>query len=90
MRYVKIYKTYLKINIKKTIVEELKLQNHIEHLWKDPKHNPLHFERAYLAHFPLDCNICTNLDMPGGGLQNCFKFQKEPTMDKRVIMIQYP
>jgi hypothetical protein len=57
MRYVKIYKTYLKINIKKTIVEELKLQNHIEHLWKDPKHNPLHFERAYLAHFPLDWSV---------------------------------
>jgi len=22
-------------------------------LTKKPKHNPLHFERAYLAHFPL-------------------------------------
>ncbi len=42
---------------KKEKVEELKLQNHIEHLWKNPKHNPLHFERAYLAHFPLDCNM---------------------------------
>jgi hypothetical protein len=27
--------------------------------------------------------------MPGGGLQNCLKFQKEHTMDKKVIMIQY-
>jgi hypothetical protein len=46
IRYLKIYKTYLKWKVKKTIVEKLKLQNHIEHLWKNPKHNPLHFERA--------------------------------------------
>jgi hypothetical protein len=42
---------------KKKIVEKLKLQNHTKHLWKNPKHNPLHFERTYLVHFPLDCNI---------------------------------
>jgi hypothetical protein len=24
---------------------------------KQPKHNPLHFEMAYLAHFPLDWNV---------------------------------
>jgi hypothetical protein len=41
----------------KKIVEDLKLQNHIEQLWKKPKHNPLHFERAYLAHLPSDWNI---------------------------------
>ncbi len=66
-----------------------KASNHTEHLWKNPKHNPLHFERAYLAHFPLDCKYLTYLDMLGGGLQNCFNFQKEQTMDKRAIMIQY-
>jgi hypothetical protein len=54
---LKIYKTCLKWKIKKTIVEKRKLQNHIEHLWKNPKHNPVHFERAYLVHFPLDCNM---------------------------------
>jgi hypothetical protein len=89
MHYLKIYKTCLKWKIKKIIVEELKLQNHIGHLWKNPKHNPLHFKRAYLAHFPLDCSVFIDLDMLGGGLQNFFKFQKEQTMDKRVIMIQY-
>jgi hypothetical protein len=57
MQYLKIYKICLKWKIKKIIVEQLKLQNHIEHLWKNPKHNPLHFKRAYLAHFPLDCSI---------------------------------
>jgi hypothetical protein len=35
MCYLKIC---LKWKVKKTIVEELKLQNHIEHLWKNPKH----------------------------------------------------
>ncbi len=30
-----------------------------------------------------------DLDMPGGGLKNCFEFQKEQTMDKKIIMIQY-
>jgi hypothetical protein len=57
MCYFKIYKTCLKWKVKKIIIEELKLQNHIEHLWKNPKHNPLHFERAYFTHFPLDYNI---------------------------------
>ncbi len=31
----------------------------------------------------------TDLDMLGGGLQNCLKFQNEQTMDKKVIMVQY-
>ncbi len=44
MRYLKIYKTCLKWKVKKTIVEELKLQNHNEHLWKYPKHNPLNLK----------------------------------------------
>jgi hypothetical protein len=57
MRYLKIYKTCLKWKVKNTTIEKLKLQNHIEHLWKNLKHNPLHFEKAYLAHFPLDYNI---------------------------------
>ncbi len=57
MHYLKIYKTYSKWKVKKIIVEKLKLQNHIKHLWKNPKHNPLYFERAYPAHFPLDYNI---------------------------------
>ncbi len=56
---------------------------------KKSKAQPLHFEREYLAHFPLDCSIFIDLDTPSGALQNCFKFQKELTMDKRVIMIQY-
>jgi hypothetical protein len=42
---------------KKTIVEKLTLQNHVEHLWKNLKHNPLHFERAYFIHFPLDYSV---------------------------------
>jgi hypothetical protein len=74
--YLKIYKNILKWKIRKKLVEELKFQNHTKHLWKNPKHNPLHFEKAYLAHFPLDCNFFTYLDMLGGGLQNCLKFQK--------------
>jgi hypothetical protein len=57
MRYLKIYKTCLKWIIIKKIVEEFKLQNHTEYLWKNPKHNPLHFERAYIAHLPLDCSV---------------------------------
>jgi hypothetical protein len=57
MHYLKIYKTCWKWKIKKTIVEELKLQNHTKHFWKNPKHNPLHFERAYLVRFPLNCNV---------------------------------
>ncbi len=89
MCYLKIHKTYLKWKIKKIIVEELKLQNHIGHLWKNPKHNPLHFKRAYLAHFPLDCNFFYRFGYIRWRLQNWFKFQKEKTMDKRVIMIQY-
>jgi hypothetical protein len=40
-----------KVKNKNRIVEELKLQNHTEHLWKNPKHNPPHFEKAYLVHF---------------------------------------
>jgi hypothetical protein len=55
--YFKIYKTCLKWKVKITIVEELKVQNHTKHLWKNPKHNPLHFEKAYLVHFPWDCSI---------------------------------
>jgi hypothetical protein len=46
-----------KVKSKKTIVEELKFQNHIEHWWKNPKHNPLHFETTNLVHFPLDYNV---------------------------------
>jgi hypothetical protein len=65
MCYFKIYKTCLK---KKFVFEKLKFQNHTKHLWKKPKHNPLHFERAYLAHFPLDWNFFTDLDALGGGL----------------------
>jgi hypothetical protein len=42
---------------KNTIIEELKLQNHTKHLRKKSKYNPFHFERAYFAHFPLDCSI---------------------------------
>jgi hypothetical protein len=57
MCYLKIYKTCLKWKFKKAIVEKLKLQNHTKHLWKNPKHNPIHFERAYLAQFPLDYSI---------------------------------
>ncbi len=58
MRYFKICKTCLKWKVsKKIIVEELKLQNHTEHLWKNSKHNPLHFERAYFVHFQLNCSI---------------------------------
>jgi hypothetical protein len=57
MHYYKIYKTCFKWKVKKKKVEKLKLQNHPEHLWKNPKHNPLHFERAYFIHFPLDYNI---------------------------------
>jgi hypothetical protein len=87
MHYLKIYKTCLKWKIKNTIVEKLKLQIHSEHLWKNPKHDPFHFERAYLVHFPGA--VFTDLDTSSGGLQNCYKFQKEQTMDKRVIMIQY-
>jgi hypothetical protein len=51
------YINFFKIKIFKNIVEELKLQNHVEHLWKNPKHSPLDFDKAYLAHFPLDCSI---------------------------------
>jgi hypothetical protein len=76
MHYLKIYKTCLKWKAKKTIVEKLKLQNNTKHLWKKLKHNHLHFERSYLAHFPLDGTFFTNLDALGGGLQNCFKFKK--------------
>jgi len=72
---------------KKQIVEKLKFQNHTEHLWKNPKHNPLHFERAYHVHFPLNCSVFIDLDTLGGGLQNCLKFRNEHTMDKKVIMI---
>ncbi len=57
MHYLKIYKTCLKWKVKKIMVEELKLQNRIEHLWKNPKHNPFHFEKAYLVHFPLNCSV---------------------------------
>ncbi len=60
MRYFKIYKKHLKWKIKKTIVEELKLQNHTKHFWKYLKHNPLHFERAYFVHFPLNCSVFYN------------------------------
>ncbi len=56
---------------------------------KKSKAQPPHFERAYLVRFPLDCNIFYRFGLPSGGLQNSFKFQKEQTMDKRVIMIQY-
>jgi hypothetical protein len=30
-----------------------------------------------------------DLDTLGERLQNCLKFQKEQTMDKKIIMIQY-
>jgi len=77
------------VKCQKTIVEEFKLQNHIEHLWKNPKFDPLHFERACFAHFPLDCSVFYRLDLLSGGLQNCSRFQREQTMEKRVVMIQY-
>jgi len=62
----------------KKIVEELKRQNHTEHLWKKPKHNPLHFWKGISCSFTirLEC-IFTDLDASGGGLQNCLKFQKQ-------------
>jgi hypothetical protein len=45
---------------------------------KNPKHNPFHFEKAYLPHFPLDCSVFfIDLDTLGGGLQNCYTFQKD-------------
>jgi hypothetical protein len=56
---------------------------------KKSKAQPIHFEKAYLAHFPLNCSIFYEFGYANGGLQNCFKFQKEQTVDKRVIMIQY-
>ncbi len=77
MHYVKTYKTCLKWKDKKTIIEELKLQNHTEYLWKKPKHNPLHFERAYLVYLSLDWNISYRFGCTSGGLQNCLKFQKQ-------------
>jgi hypothetical protein len=89
MCYFNIYKTYLKWKVNKTIVKELKFQNHIEHLWKNSKHNPLHFERAYLVHFPLYCSIFYIFGYARWRITKKFKFQKRQTMDKRVIMIQY-
>ncbi len=60
----------------KKIVEKLNLQNHIEHLLKKSKHNPVHFEKAYLVHLSLNRNVAYKLDAPGEGLQNCLKGQK--------------
>jgi hypothetical protein len=88
MCYLKIYKTCFKWKVKTIIVEELKLENHIEHLWKNSKHNPLHFERAYLVHFPIDCNVFYIFGYARWRSTNFFKFQKEQTMVKRVRMIQ--
>jgi hypothetical protein len=45
------------VKVKKTILEELKLQNHTKHLGKIPKHNPFHFDMGYLIHSPLDCSV---------------------------------
>ncbi len=44
---------------------------------KKSKAKPLHFKRAYLAHFPLVVTFFTNFDTSSGRLQNYFKFQKE-------------
>jgi hypothetical protein len=54
MRYLKINQSCLKWKDKKKKVEKFNLQNHTKHLWYKSKHNPLHFERAYLVHFSLD------------------------------------
>jgi hypothetical protein len=53
MCYLKIY-NFSKVKRQKNNNEKIKLQNHTKHLWKKPKHNPLHFERAYIAHFQLE------------------------------------
>jgi hypothetical protein len=76
MHYIKIYKTCSKWKVKKTIVEELKLQNHIEHLRKNPKHNPLHFERTYLVHFPLNYSIFYRFGYARWKTTKLFKFSK--------------
>jgi len=59
----------------------------IPNTYKKPKYNPLHFERAYLVHFPLDWNVFYIFGCVRWGLQNCLKFQKQWAMDKKVIMI---
>jgi hypothetical protein len=87
MCYFIIYKNLFKVKRQKIVIKELKLQNHTKQWWKKPKDDPLHFERAYLAHFPLDWAFFIDLDVPSEGLQNCFNFQKWLTMDKKVIMI---
>jgi hypothetical protein len=77
MHYLKTYKTCLKWKDKKTIIEELKLQNHTKYLWKKPKHNPLHFEKTYLVYLSLDWKISYRFGCTKWRTTNCLKFQKQ-------------
>jgi hypothetical protein len=89
MRYLKIYETCLKWKVKKIIVEKLKLQIILNTYEKIQSTTPFTLKGHILFIFHWIVAFFTYLDTLGGGLQNCFKFQKEQTMDKRVIMIQY-
>jgi len=51
MHYFKIYKTFWKSKLKETIVEELQLQNHTKHLWKNLEHNPFTLKKHILFIF---------------------------------------
>jgi hypothetical protein len=44
---------------------------------KKSKTQRIDFEKAYLAHFPLNCSILYEFAYANETLQNCFKFQKE-------------
>jgi len=89
MRYLKIYKTCLKWKVKKTIGEELKLQNILNTYEKIQSTTPFTLKGRILFSFHYIVAFFSRFGYPSGGLQNCFKFQKEQTMDKTIIMIQY-
>jgi hypothetical protein len=82
MHYLKIYKICLKLkSLSFKII--LNIYERIQSI------TPFTLKGHILLIFHYIVAFFTNLDTLGGGLQNCFKFQKEHTMDKRVIMIQY-
>jgi hypothetical protein len=89
MRYLKIYKTCLKWKVKKTIGEELKLQNILNTYEKIQSTTPFTLKGCILLSFHYIVTFFSRFGYPSGGLQNFFKFQKEQTMDKTIIMIQY-
>ncbi len=79
MCHLKLYKKQLKCKDNRVTSKDLKLKNanwsyvptHIM------PHDPLHLEKAYLAHSFINLKVLFSLDAPSKALQNHFEVQRQ-------------